>query len=792
MKTITYALRFLMRSKSYTLINLLGLAFSLACSIILMRYIHRELTVDSHCVDRENIYGVEIILEGNRSLSSVSNERHDSVCINESFIDSRTSIRIIENEHIVYQGQRHIGHVIATDSTYFDMFPYQVLQGSLSLSGPESALLTESFSKKIFGKENPIGKVLHYSNGKDIVVKGVLKEPSNKRSLQFDMILHKDLCKFWGIMATDFIRFTSDEAIRQTNLSGQYPRYINPHATQWDTRKFTFSLISVKDAYWDQTLMYQSAPNMSVSGNRFHLYVLIAICLLILLAGIVNFVNLYLAIMHKRSKIYMLRRVFGADGKALFQHIYAENFLIIAAAIFCAWLLIEISQLPVGRMLGTSFVYTPFDAWLSLGILGLLPGIVSVYAFWQCRRRLPINTIRGIETISHRIGSRMIFLFAQYVMTFLLVIISFYFNKHLQFLLDTPPGFRTEGIIEAKLIYESNDQGTYTPEYRKERMERVEHIQRLLNQCPDIEKWTAVPWSILGFDYKTNYSRGNGEIHQMNQMIVTPEFFEIFNIPLEEGSIPKADDNDRTLYQLANRSAMKALGYTTCENAILYNESMRTLMPEHSTSVISGIVADYSDRHISLGIRPTIYNITNYYPGDVYQIACQPGKEQAVIDYLKKVEKEVYNSEGFEYSMIADKVNQLYKEDRRIASIYSLFAGIGILIICLGLFGISLFDIRQRYREIAIRKVNGAKLKDLYQLLFRKYLAVLGTSFAVTVPLAYYLILQYTADFVIKAPIGIDIFVLALLLVAAISLGTLWWQIRKAANIDPATVIKTE
>jgi ABC-type antimicrobial peptide transport system permease subunit len=156
------------------------------------------------------------------------------------------------------------------------------------------------------------------------------------------------------------------------------------------------------------------------------------------------------------------------------------------------------------------------------------------------------------------------------------------------------------------------------------------------------------------------------------------------------------------------------------------------------------------------------------------------------------VEKEVYGASDFEYSLVADKVNELYQEDKRVASIYTLFSCIAVLIICLGLFGISLFDIRQRYREIAIRKVNGAGLKDLYRLLFRKYLLVLGASFVVAAPLAYYLINRYTVDFVLKAPIGFGIFALALVLITIITVGTLWWQIRKAASIDPAVVMKTE
>ena len=119
MKTLKYAIRFLLRSKSYTLINLLGLAFSLACCIILMRYIHRELTVDTHCVDREQVYAIQKTVEGNHYLGDIGNQGQDSICIPESAIDMRTSIRILENDHIVYQDHRYTCHAIATDSSYF-------------------------------------------------------------------------------------------------------------------------------------------------------------------------------------------------------------------------------------------------------------------------------------------------------------------------------------------------------------------------------------------------------------------------------------------------------------------------------------------------------------------------------------------------------------------------------------------------------------------------------------------------------------------------------------------------
>ncbi len=163
-----------------------------------------------------------------------------------------------------------------------------------------------------------------------------------------------------------------------------------------------------------------------------------------------------------------------------------------------------------------------------------------------------------------------------------------------------------------------------------------------------------------------------------------------------------------------------------------------------------------------------------------------------MIDFLRNLEYKVYGSKDFEYTFLEDDVKAMYEQDRQTATVYSIFACIAIIVSSLGLLGISLFDIRQRYREIAIRKVNGACIKDLYRLLFRKYIIVLIIAFVIAIPLAYYLINTYTQNFAVKAPVSIDIFIISLLLVIVISLGTLAYQIQKAAHINPAKIIKTE
>lgn len=789
MKTLKYAWRFLIRSKSYTIINLLGLAFSLACCIILLRYIHRELTVDTHCVDREQVYGVKGLIEGNQSLGMAENAKRDSSFIDERSVLTRSRVILLENDYVKYQSHRYSIHAMVADSAYFQLFPYHVVQGINSLSAPESALVMEDFARKVFGKENPIGKMLRFSNGKDIRVEGVLAKPSNKRTFNFDIILSSHLSDSWERGPLEFIRFTSQDAVDKVNKTGSYSRLINPNTP--DSRTYTFSLIPVKETYWNQTLMYQTGLNMLVSGNLAQLYILSCMCILIFFAGVINFVNLYMVSATKRSRVYILRKIFGADARTLFMQIFLENFILIAGAMFLAWVIMEVMQTPIQHLLDCELVYSSFDWIVSISLLLILPLCVSGYAFRQCYKSTPVISIKSTGTDSHSIRSRMTFLFIQYLVTFILVSLSLYFSKQLNFMLNSDPGFRTEDIIQASLIYESNNNSISEEENIQQQKENKIEIDRLLSSCPDIQLWTKSLFSILGFDYKTSYLNAEGKSVELNTCYVSSDFFRIFNIPMVEGSLPKGTDSSQEGI-VVNKVALKALGYATCQGATLLSGLMKHYMPDAQAQPINAVSADYYDGHISVGIRPTVYMVTSRMGGGYYQIACHPGKTQTVLAYLKEIQKKVYGTEDFKYTLLKDEVADLYKTDRQIASVYVLFACIAILIICLGLFGISLYDIRQRYREIAIRKVNGAGIHDLYILLFRKYALVLVTAFLVAVPLSSYFIHQYTEDFVVKAPVGIGIYLISLSLVALISLGTLAWQIHKAANINPSQIIKTE
>ena len=789
MKTLKYAWRFLMRSKSYTIINLLGLAFSLACSIILMRYIHRELTVDTHCIDREHVYAICTNTEGNRGLSGLKQYNYDTISIDNRFVEAMTTYIPLEKDYVISGTNRIPARCLVTDSVFFQLFHYPIVQGKLSLTTPQSALLTEKYARKIFGNENPIGKVLRYSNGKDITVEGIVGEPECKTTINFDIILSSKLSQHWERMNTELYRFLPGTDINAINKTGSVPRYIND--PKYDTRTHTFSLISVKDIYWDGSLTDRE-PAMFLSGNHSHLIILSGVCLLLLLTGILNFINLYLVALLRRGKEYGLKKVFGVCGRTLFANIWIENTLLVLSALLVSWLIIEIMSAPTEYLFDIHFSYTAFDGWLSASILLLLPVITSIYPYIKYNYTSPILSIRSIGVQSHSKHFRMFFLGAQYIITFLLVVLSLYFNRQLGMLLSTKPGFRTKNIMNVNLVYESKDFSSYTYESMQQRRQRVMQLDNELNACPFIELYEPSYENILTPTFGTNYLNNKGEKVFLNIHYATPAFFKLYDIKVIEGEIPDINKENRRTVFVVNKAALKALGYTSINGVGVIEENQKKANANASLQPIVAVVEDYFEGHLTSGIKPTIYPVGARFSGDLYQIAYTPGKKKEVIDFLRNLEYKVYGSEDFEYTFLEDDIKAMYTQDRQTATIYSIFAGMAIIISSLGLLGISLFDIRQRYREIAIRKVNGASAKDLYRLLFRKYITVLIIAFVIAIPLAYYLINTYTQDFAVRAPVSIDIFIISLLLVIIISLGTLAYQIQKAAHINPTQIMKTE
>lgn len=787
MKTLKYACRLLARSKSYTIINLAGLALSLACCIILMRYIHREMTVDSHALHPEDVVLPLRDIEGN--VYPCAQQHMDTVYIQPTDIKEEARFITLPQSNVVLQDKPYTANLFITDSTYFRFFHYETTAGELQLSAPDDALITESFARRVYGKESPVGKTLEYENGNIATIRGVVKDPACKATYNFDVMLNIHLKKKWLRLPGSYIRIQPNVSVTEINRTSSVYR-----KTNYGTVRSLF--LPVTEFYWYENSDFNF--DMERHGNRSHIFLLAGVCLLVLLTGVINFINLYLVLIMKRSKEFSVKKIFGIHRRTFFFQLWIENALLITGALFIAWLLIEVTAVPINRLLGSEVSYTGFDIWLSLSIWLILPLLTCIYPYYKFNYRSPIVGIRTVSTTKQSVTARLTFLFIQCVITFLLVILSLYFGRNLNLLLNTDPGFRQESLLFAKLRHE-NDYYTLSNEEQKSYSDRIQILKQKLDETPLIEQWMPIEDGLL--DNEGIYKLLNDKDVALNVQIklVSQDFFKIYGFQIIEGTIPQKTDFNSYKFVMTE-SALKAFGYKHCDEAFIrgetplwiwmspdgkINEGGLQLMP------VEAVVNDFYSGHITAGKVPVVFMVGSS-SGRNYQMLCVPGKEKELIAYLKKVVNEIYGTDEFEYYWMKDRVAALYDKDKQVTGIYMFFAFIAIVISCLGLFGLSLFDIRQRYREIAIRKVNGARLKDLYPLLFRKYMVVLGLAFLVAAPFAYYIIYEYTKDFVIKAPVTASIFTIALAIVLLISAGTLLWQIRKAAHINPAEVVKTE
>lgn len=348
MRTLYYlkmAVRFLMRARSYTIINLLGLAFSLACSIILIRYIHRELTVDANCVDAETVVVPLADIYSNWCPSA--RMYMDSVYLADEQVTERCLVVPNERTHIVYENRTYNADILAVDSTFFRFFTYPVVVGTTMMQGEHVAILTRKFAEQLFGRENPLGKVLVY-DGTSVVVQGVIDSPSNKTVWQFDVLLSRGL-QDWNRMNIEMVRVLPGTDLNAINkVSGIYrdTKYSGP---------MRYRFIPWKQFYFDSSIIAEKS--LMNHGDRSYLLILSGVIILLLAVGILNFINLYMVMLMKRSHEYGIKKVLGLGRSSLFVEIWLENFVLVFASLFVAWVLIEVTSVPVERLLGEQIDY---------------------------------------------------------------------------------------------------------------------------------------------------------------------------------------------------------------------------------------------------------------------------------------------------------------------------------------------------------------------------------------------------------------------------------------------------
>ena len=802
MKNQLSAIRTLSRFRTYTMINIIGLAVSVAATLIIVRYIHQEITVDHFCKDLDRLY-LLTIQRSNGSISITDNTDRNN---DPNFIDPLKNPEVeaysysvsFDDDYIVVDNHRYQANVLVTDSLLLQLMDYPIVSGIKTIQKPDDAIITRKYAWHIFGDEDPIGKQLTSSSGSVLTIRGIVDEPSTKASLQFDLIAPVNQGKYtdWSRMGFCMVRLANETDLKKYNEKISKPQSLICYSHS----PIQYGLTPLKGLYFNKIVEPSAASFLR--GNINHVTILTVVACMLLLVGVFNFINIYTVIVLKRAREFGVKKVYGASGFQIFIQIYVENIYMVAAALLIIWMLIETSA---GIFASVYAIPVKpdiiFDLSLSLILLFVLPLVTSVFPFLRYNYSSPITSLRSVNAGGNSIVSRAIFLFIQYVITFSLIVVALFFVRQLYTMLNADLGYQAKNIISCQFLSFETQNRRYAndEEWQKERdLERhkVQVIKQKMDACPLFISWGYGEAPINLEPYVNVES--NGEKHKMAIIYVNNNYMNMFGLKLKEGRTWNDKDQFAQYKMMINETARKLFRIKDINEASLQTESrlwwsVGTDESKNPAYQVVGVIEDFRTGHLSMGDAPlVILYDEGENPTEPLMAKIAEGKCKEAIQFLKELHNEVMGEGEFNYSFVEDEVEKLYDDDKRTTRIYVTFAGLAICVSCLGLFGLSLYDIRQRYREIALRKVNGATGKQIALLLVRKYLYILGAAFAVAIPLVYYIINDYTKDFAVKTPIGAGIFVTGFILTLLISLGTLLWQVRKAVRINPALIMKNE
>lgn len=800
MKFVKLSIKTLEKFKLYSAIYVLGLALSLACVILIARYVQQESTVNGFIHDLDRTYITTVEEKNGKSwfwgVVDKKDPEHEGLLKN-PHVQAVTSFLSFEEDNINLNGGRITVKSLGIDSLFFKVLPYPIVSGKPNMLTPNDAIITERFARKVFGKENPIGKKFIHSSNDELTVVGVVGEPVTKSFLDFDLLLNRNQRTMMGI-PYDLVVLQQNSSVEQLNK--QYDKFTE--SRQFAGKNARFQLFPLKKFYFDThrefppNIYLGASEPIFIRGNKNAVNVLIIVSALILLIGLFNFINIYTVIILKRGKEFGVKKIFGAEKGQIFRQIYFENLFLTLIAMFLSLFFIEITETLLSVHL--NFIVAQniaFTVLLCTVTAVFLPLISSVFPFLKYCYSAPITSLRHIRFGRSGFISRWTFLFLQYTITLGLLIAAQFFMKQLNFMLHANHGYNTENVVVCRMMHRdfSALQSTNFEAAARKIDEDAALIKKKMDESPLFSNWEFGK-PIHDLMAYVPFKRSDGsEYRKLKIVNMSPHFLKMFGFELKEGRLWDSTDMAAEYKFIINESAKKLFKITDIQSQTLQPE--RPLMRDKSNPPykIVGVINDFQTGHLSKNTVPLAILFQergNHF--DYLMTRFIPERREEALDYLADIYKQVNGEAEFTYTLLQDDIAALYKDDRRISRVYTLFAVIAIFISCLGLFGLSLFDIRQRYREIALRKINGAKTKDIMPLLLKKYLILISISSVVAIPAVYLAIRKYLENFAHQTIISWWIFVIAVLIVLLISLLTLVWQVRNAVRINPAKILKSE
>jgi len=780
------ALRHITRHKAYSFLNISGLAIGMASSILILLWVQNEWSYDRFHAHADQIYRITC---NAGDFQAAVNCAGMPAGLQAQIPFVKHCVRISQLQTSLYQaGDRKFEdkQVIYADSNFLDFFSFPLLRGNpkTALSRPDGILITEDMARKYFGSADPMGKTLLQDNYRPVVVTGVLAQIPSNSHLQFDFVQPLiadvddgnavknnvwDNFDFYSYLELDQNFVPTPAALKA------FERQINEIYKQRVTKlKIDFHLQPLTSIH----LHSHFQVDLPGHGNVLYVQIFFVVALFILAVACINFMNLATARSARRAKEVGLRKVVGAARSQLIGQYLGESILISVFAMLLALFLVELA-LPAFRILaGKNLALNLLQAkvWFSLIGMVLVTGICAgIYPALLLSGFQTVNVLKGVLRLG---GGHRIFRNSQVVCQFIVSIVllagTMVIYQQLRFIQRRNPGFEKEN-----LLYVAMQAGLY--DHRQALRAKLQENPLTYNYCIV----SALPIFLVSGTIGVSWE-GYDPRRQIvfPSMYVSEDFLNVFRIKLLSGrSFSAAFPADSSNY-LINETAMHIMGFTTA-NAVGKNISFAGRKGK-----IIGVTQDFNFKPIQQPIEPLVLGLNAY--GGYVVIRTKPGATEATIQDLGRLNRELNPDYPLVYNFLDQDLANLYTGERQMGKIFNLFAILGVMISCLGLYGLSAFMSEQRTKEIGVRKVLGATEVNLVYLLSKKFTRLVLIAAAIAIPLSWYAAKRWLNGFSFHIQPSIWVFLLAGLAALGVTWLTVSYESLKAAITNPTQSLRME
>ena len=783
------AFRNLRKNIVFSAVNIIGLALSMACCLVIALYIWNEWNYDSFHKNLSHIYRVTEKQDQAGTLYNVAvTPGLLAPALQKDFPEIINTVRfgywsgLLKNGMHTYQEN----NIQLTDNSIFKVFDFPMLKGNAktALLSPDEVVITEKVADKYFGESwrtnaSILGETFVLNNETTFKLAGIMKDLPENSSIQFDILLPLSYL------------FNSDKSSNNWN-SNNYHTYLQlkPNTDvpafekKIEKRLHTYGsdshdlmqLQSLKDQYLYSAFDFKT--DWGKRSNIKYIKIFSGVGLLLLIIACVNFVNLSTARSLKRSLEVSIRKVNGASRRQLILQFLSESVLMASAAGLLAVILIFVTkpwlQSVTGIGINTSLSQSMFIPFFLLFIL-LIGCLAGLYPAFILSAFSPINVLKKSGSSSWANRFRQGLVVGQFTISVTLIVCTFFMYRQLQFMQQKDLGFDKEQLINFRL-------GGQLAAKSNLFLQDLAAIPGIGAAAPatmslvDVQNSSYVEWEGAQTDDKFLITQAN----------VNPGFIPALNMKLINGSNFSAQQTNDTANYIVNETAAKRMGYT------IISAIGKQVTFWGAKGRIIGVVKDFNFKPLNTGIEPFIFR---YQPQDRYFtcfIKILPGMSQQVLPQVEKIYKKYEADVPFDYHFIGDDIAHSYSDDKRTAAIILLFANLTIFVGCLGLFGLTVFSAEQRIKEIGIRKVLGATIASITALLSKDFLKLVMAAIVMAVPIAWYIMNTWLQNYAYRITIDWWVFAVAGFGVIGISLVTISFQSIKAAIANPVKSLRTE